>query len=274
MNAYRIGEENMHLRKLQPKKITEKDIEEWKERLNMTEGEIKLLDREIHKLIKKTNKAGSLSWRIARAYMRMGNYEMGSIYYTQSLKEDVAKKDTQESLIHKYETSLAYWDKTLLYKSLNEQLLYEAGLAYANAARDMGWEPKRTEVAIQIFESLLVKSPEDNRYPFELALIYFGSSTGRQVLGEAYSDRPQKAIFLLDGILKKQPANLPTRFARANFLYKLNRVSEARNEYMQIKTLIEELHGRKVIKGKLEEYESYKNVLKNLDQIKEREGMK
>lgn len=263
-------------KKYQKTQASKKDIEKWKEKLNLSEGEIEQLDKQIRRLVKKTNEAGSLSWKIAQAYMRSGNYEMGSKLYTQALKEN-ANQSINQGAIHNFESAVVYWQKTLLYKSLNENLLFETGLAYANAARDRGWEPKRTEIAIDIFKSLMVKDPKDLRYPYELALVYFDSSQGSAPLNAIDANpyqNTERAIILLDGIIRKKPGSLPARFARANFLYRLGKIAGAESEYKKIKSLIEEFKSRGIIKEDLADYRSYQNVLNNLQKIRDnRDGL-
>ncbi|MEM7184179.1 MAG: hypothetical protein AAF518_24990 [Spirochaetota bacterium] len=256
-----------------PKSVSKKDIEKWKEKLNLSQGEIKELDQAIRKLIRKTNEAGSLSWKIARAYMRSGNYEMGTKLYTQALKENANKQDLPESNIHTFESAIVYWEKTLLYKSLNENLLFETGLAYANAARDRGWEQKRTQIAIDIFKSLRVKDPEDMRYPYELALIYFDASRSSRPLEDINANPyryTEDAMVLIDNIIRKKPGSLPAHFARANFLYRLSKIDEAESEYQTIKGLIEKFKKKGIIQEDLQDFQSYQNVLNNLKQIQDR----
>lgn len=257
------------------KPATKEDIEKWKERLNLTEAEIKELDKQIRKLVNKTNEAGTLSWKIARAYMRSGNYELGMRHYNQAIKENAGGKNLPEFEIHNYESSVLHWDKTLLYKSLNEDLLFEAGLAYANAARDRGWEKQRTEVAIEIFKSLITKNPEESKYPYELALIYFDSSLSYHAKEEntpTQTDNTEKAFNLLNKLILKtsgEPTGIPFRFARANFLYRIGKVAESEKEYLFIKNQIEDFKGRGIIRESLEELQSYKNVIENLKKIQD-----
>jgi tetratricopeptide (TPR) repeat protein len=261
-------------KKMESKKYSEKDIEKWKERLNLTEAEIQDLDKSIRKLIKKTNEAGTLSWRIAKNYLKTGNYELGVRHYQQALEENASGQNLPDSQIHKYESSLLYWDKALLYKSLNEDLLFEAGLAYSNAARDRGWEKQRTEIAVDIFKSLVVKNPDDHRYPYQLALILFDSTVSSQsieTLPDA-SEKIQQAFRLLNQIIKKDddhPSSIPARFAKANFLFRMGKVEEARTEYKTIQLKIEGFHSAGVLREKLEELQSYKNAIENIKKIDE-----
>lgn len=261
------------LKRMTPKRPEQKDIDEWKRNLALTEAEIAELDRNIRRLVKKTKMAGALSWRIARAFVRMGNYELGVQYYTEALIENAGEApDSSKASLHKFESALPYFNKALLYRPLNEALLFETGLAYANAARDKGWERKRREMAVTIFQQLIRKNPEDTRYPYQLALIYFDSSVTDAIIEglepRGYNDQ-DKAFQLLDSILKKEPDSIPVRFAKANFLYRIGETNMAKNEYLNIKNKIENMERRGKI-GNIENNQSYKNVKRNLEKIEEK----
>ncbi|MCP5497433.1 MAG: tetratricopeptide repeat protein [Leptospiraceae bacterium] len=259
------------LRRLTPKQPTEDDIENWKERLSLTEAEIVDMDRKIRELVKKTRVAGSISWRIARAFVRIGNYELGSKYYTEALTENAGENPPQAD-VHRFESAIPYFEKTLIYRPLDETLLFETGLAYANAARDKGWEKQRREMAVTIFTELIRKNPKDTRYPYQLALIYFDSSMTDAIIEgiqpQGYNDQ-EKALLLLDSILKKEPNSVPVRFAKANFMYRLGKVDNARNEYETIRILMENMSKKGEI-GDLSKNPSYKNVINNLKIIGEK----
>ena len=248
------------------------DIDIWKDELAMEEEEILQLEKKIYKMVHKTRKAGSVAWKIAKTYANIGNYEMGIHYYNQALKDKInSEKPNVE--VHFFESSIPYFEKALKYKPINDQILFETGLAYANAAKDMGWEKIRTQASIKIFEALLKRDPSDTRYPFELALLYFYPSIYLSDFDRINSrnfDRTkniEKSFELLNQILEKEPNNIPTYFAKANFLYRLGEEQEALQIYFQIKKILERLKKEGIIQGDLEKYPSYINTLKNIQKI-------
>lgn len=247
------------------------DVEKWKEKLAMTEAEMHELDEDIQSLVQKTREAGSLSWKIARGYMKASDFDLANRYYTRAIEEKSGLAAPKGAEVHSYEIAIQFFEKALLYKPLEEDLLYETSLAYANASRDRGWDPERRRLALEILEGLSRQSPEDSRYPFELALIYFDSSNSisqwEGVDNPGYDDT-EKSFRILNSILRKEPNNVPARFAKANFLYRLRRTEEAYREYMAIRTRLESLSASGAIRESLGKNESYQNVLKNLEKIR------
>ena len=254
--------------KIQPAATGE--IEDWKKKLAITEAELTELEKNLQKMMKKTSEAGSLSWKIARAYMKTGRYELGLRFYNKALEENSGNAEVIGAEVHFFESAVPYFNKALLAGKFDDQLLFETGLAYANAARDMGWEKNRRDAAIDIFKTLARKNPEDSRYPYQLALVYFDSSMTRSSWGgldDLVWHEEDRAMRLLDSILIKESKNIPVRFARANFLYRMGKTGDAKAEYMKIKRTIEELKETGVIEGDLEKNQSYRNALSNLEKI-------
>ena len=253
------------------RKPSVENLERWKDELAMEEEEILQLEKKIYTMVHKTRKAGSVAWKIAKAYTRVGDFDMGIKYYNKALKDKI--ENNQNTEVHFFESSIPYYEKALKYKPINQDLLFETGIAYANSAKDRGWERERTKASIDIFQGLLKKDKDDTRYPFQLALIYFDSSVYYSIFDKAndininYQKNIDRAFALLDAILQKEPNNIPTHFAKANFLYRIGRNQEALNQYFQIKSTLERLKKSGVIKGNLEKNTSYINVIKNINQI-------
>jgi len=265
-----MGQENFK-KNVTPKTPSEAEIEKWKQNLSLEEAEIKELEEKIRKMVKKTKNAGVLSWKIAKAYMQVGNYELSSRYYAQAIKENTGNNvDVVGSEVHFFEGAIPFFEKALLYRELTDDLLFEAGLAYANASRDRGWDKERREIAVTIFKGLIRRDPADLRYPYELALIYFDSSISDGLIDgvdpSGYNDL-DKAMRIMNVIIQKEPNNIPARFARANFLYRGGSVEQATEEYMTIKTKLEAMKKAGAIKENLEKNTSYQNVIRNLKKI-------
>lgn len=248
---------------------TDAEIETWKEKLSLEEAELKELDQKIRKMVQKSNQTGALAWKIARAYMRSGSFEQGTKYYVEAIASQSGELDGYE--IHKFGSALPYFEKAIEYQKIDKQLLFETALAFGNASRDMGWEPERRKKSIQLLKQLIKIDPEDTRFPYQLALVYFDSSVkGSQWEGKTLLqfDERDDAFLLLDQILQKEPYNVPTRFAKANFLYQIGKRMEALAEYERIRNQIEEMTEKGALREKLENNQSYQNVLKNIQTIR------
>ena len=262
--------ESRYRKRIGGEPASEKDIVNWKEKLALEEAEIEEMEKRIRKMVQKSNQSAALSWKIARAYMRAGSADLGARYYDEALAESIPNAKQGGFEIHSYESALPYFDKAIQSGKLDKQLLYEAAVAYANASKDMGWEPTRRNRAINLFKQLSKLDKEDSRFPFQLALVYFDSSLKDEAwngkLTSGY-DEVELAFSLLDQILRKEPYNVPTRFAKANFLYQVGKSNLAYDEYTRIKSILEEMKEKGNIREPLEENSSYRNVIKNLNQL-------
>ncbi|UOG54513.1 lipopolysaccharide assembly protein LapB [Leptospira noguchii] len=250
---------------------TVEDLEAWKERLAMEEAEIIELEKKISLMAQKTRSAGALSWKIAQGYMKIGDYDMGVKFYNRALKENNEGKKIEivGAELHFFEPAIPYFEKALLLKPVDQQLLFETALAYANASKDRGWETTRRQIAIDLFTHLSIQDPRDSRFPFQLALIYFDSSmadSSWEGVSAGFHDQ-DKAFRILDDIIKKESRNVPARFAKANFLYRLGKVEDSKEEYLKVKKTIEDLNEAGLVRGGLEKNDSYQNVLQNLKKI-------
>ncbi|GBF39200.1 tetratricopeptide repeat protein [Leptospira johnsonii] len=254
---------------------TVEDLEAWKRRLNMDESEIIELEKKIREMASKTRSAGALSWKIAQGYMKIGDYDLASKYYNKAIQEEGSgKTEVIGADVHFFESSLPYFDKAQLLMPVDQQLLFETALSYANASKDRGWEPKRRQIAIEIFLSLSRQDTRDSRFPYQLALIYFDSSmadSSWEGINAGFQDQ-EKAFTLLDSILKKEPRNVPVLFAKGNFLYRFGKAQEAKEIYLHLKNTIEGLKKDGFIKEDLQENESYKNVINNLKKMESSEN--
>lgn len=265
-----MGQANFK-KNITPKTPEQADLEKWKQRLALEEAEIKDLEEKIRKMVKKTKEAGALSRKIAQGYMRVGDYELSTRYYAHAIKENMdSKVDVIESEVHFFEAAIPFFEKALLYQELSDDLLFEAGLAYANASRDRGWDKERRSIAVSIFKGLIRNDPADLRYPYELALIYFDSSITDGLIDgvdpSGYNDI-DKAMRIMNTIIQREPNNIPARFAKANFLYRGGSVEQASEEYLTIKSKLEAMKKAGVIKESLDKNTSYQNVIRNLQKI-------
>ncbi|MDX1960351.1 MAG: hypothetical protein SFU98_17405 [Leptospiraceae bacterium] len=279
-----LGKDNIR-KKLSSPNVSEKELEKWKDKLGLQEAEIQKLDEEIRKLARKTKEAGALSWRIARAYMKVGSFEKSTEEYSRAVAERIENTtDTMENPtpeIHKFETAIAFFEKALKWKEMDDDLLFETALSYANASRDRGWDKEKRTIAVKLFSGLTRKNSSDLRYPYQLALIYFDSSENDGLIdgieAAGYNDT-EKAMRILKFILEKntqdlrEEENIPVRFTYANFLYRLGKEAEAETEYQKIKSQLEDFHKTGKITENLAKNTSYQNVMRNLKKIQERKA--
>lgn len=258
-------------------KVNQRELESWKEKLALEEAEIKALDEKIKLMVVKTKTAGALHWKIAKSYMNAGNFEVSSEYYQRAIDDQtkgVTDPSNSRPEIHRFESAIPFFEGALKSREVEEELLFETGLAYGNASRDRGWDRERRTIAVNMFRGLMRRNPEDLRYPYQLALIYFDSSINDGLVegvNEGYNDIP-KAYRLLEYVLGKQESqnlladSVPTRFAIANFLYRQGKVDEAQTHYQRIKTILERFNEEGKIKD-LKKNPSYLNVIRNLETI-------
>lgn len=57
--------------------------------------------------------------------------------------------------------------------------------------------------------------------------------------------------------------------SKANYLYRLGKVDDSKEEYLKVKKTIEDLNDAGLVRGGLEKNDSYQNVLQNLKKIEE-----
>ncbi len=244
-----LSRENWKNRGIVNPNVGEEDINKWRDRLDLKEAEVKELQKSLIQYVNSSKELGGLYWKIGQAYMKLGN---------------------AESAIHHYETAIQFMEKSLGARKIDKEVLFEMGLAYANASKDRGWNPAYRSKAIDIFRGLMRLDPEDTRFPYQLALIYFDSGMSEEAWGgvvkEGYED-PKVAFKFLDAILAREPINVPVRFAKANFLYRLGKIDEAKNEYLRIQSVMQTMHKDGKIQGDLESNPSYQNLVRNLKQI-------
>jgi len=271
-----FGQKRMQER-LGGNKVDERELEVWKEKLGLQEAEIRSLEEKIKEMVVKTKRAGALHWKIAKSYLKAGNSELSTQYYQKAIDDqikNVTEPANSRPEIHKFESAIVFFEGALLNREVDEELLFETALAYANASRDRGWDLQRRTIAVNLFRGLIRRNPEDLRYPYELALIYFDSSINDGIvegISEGYNDI-DKAFKLLHFILERQEKenlladSVSTRFALANFYYRIGKVDEAYSHYKKIKSLLERFGEEGKIKD-LKKNTSYLNVTRNLEII-------
>ncbi|GIX41741.1 MAG: hypothetical protein KatS3mg129_1474 [Leptospiraceae bacterium] len=237
-------------------KITEEDLKTWQHQLKTSEEETKELFEIIEKYAQEKKIQGELAWKIGKALLNQGSYELATEFFKQSVNQEL--KEPEEKL-NLYESALPYFKKALLnYKPLPD-LLYDAGICYGNASRVLGWEEERLKTALFLFERGNAAYPEDIRFSYSLGILY-----GK--IPEPYKNI-EKAISYLDNVIKKDKYHISAYFAKANILVENGDFQEAFSIYEDITKIIEEMYSKGLLKGNVSNNAQYKQALQNMKDL-------
>lgn len=240
--------------RIQP--LDEREIQRWKRDLDISDSEIQELNRRIQELVQESNHKGQLSRRIGKAYMDAGRYEMATMHYGAALEDEMF----DERQLRSIERSVPHYREALARHNLEPELVFEAGLAFANAAVNLGWEDRRLNTAIYLFERHAELKPEDHRPRYQLALIY-----GKTANSDYFF--PDRSISMLEDILLEEPDNVPVRFARAHILAENGQWDFAIDEYRTIRGVLEDMHGRGQLPGNVRRNPQYIQAGENLEKL-------
>ena len=250
-------------RRQRQKNLKEIDLQKWQRQLKLSRGQVIDLQEEIAEMLTEEQLEGELSRKIASAYLEKGRYDLASLHYKGALQNKLPRKGSpQTSSFLAFEKSLEYFDRALLLNSANPDLFYEAGLAYANASRSQGWEQRRFQIAVLLFERMAALAPQDIRPFYQLALLY-----GKIPL-KNYRDK-KYAIRLLKKILLIRENDVRTRFALAHFLVEQKQLSQAVQEYEHIERILEDMYRKEIIQGQLSSHPSYRRAKENREKLQE-----
>ncbi|MEQ8351533.1 MAG: hypothetical protein RH862_08625 [Leptospiraceae bacterium] len=238
--------------------LSEEDLNRLKRDLKLSEERAVEFEKNLKGLLQEQSLQGDLAWKIGKAIMQQGRYEAADPYFRQSVDEDSGPVLAAQSNNY-FEEALPYYRKALTYNKANPELLFEAGLCYANASRALGWERTRFESAEFLFEAVARLEPGDHRPRYQLALLY-GKSEG-------YGRNPQKALEILDEILRKEEKNIPVRFAKANVLVENGNLRSGADEYRRIIETMDDLYERGVLRGDRKRNVQYRSARENLEKL-------
>ena len=246
------------------KKLTVEQLQQWERDLNLSRARVKKLNSQIHELVQESNLQGQLSWKIARAFCIGGRYDMAGSYF----KSAVIKKDPDFSRngeisgnLNNSEKSLPYFRMALKKHNVETNLLFDAGLCFANASKAMGWNEDRWKTAVLLFQRIRRIKPNDLRAPYQLALLY--GKTNRSKLRDT-----DRAISLLREIIQKNEFSIPARFVLGHLLTETGEFNQAIGEYSQIRGKLKEMYKRKIITGNLEKNRQYVMAGNNIERLK------
>jgi tetratricopeptide (TPR) repeat protein len=236
-------------------KITEEDLKTWQYQLKTSEEETKELFELIEKYAQKKKIQGEISWKIGKALLQQGSYELATNFFKQSINQELK----EEEQLNLYESALPYFKKALLnYKPLPD-LLYDAGICYGNAARVLGWEKERLKTALFLLERGDETYPDDIRFAYTLGILY-----GK--IPEPYKDI-ERSITYLEKVIKKDRYHINAYFAKANILAENGNLQEAFYIYEEITKVIEEMYNKKLLRGDITRNQQYQQALQNMKDL-------
>ncbi len=239
-----------------PGKTNEDEIARLERDLRLSRSRSEDLYKNMHAIVQESNLQGNLSWKLARAYMIQGRYDRAGKFYTSAMKGEAPQENTDG--ITMIERALPAVKDALNRHVPDPDLLFDAGLCYANASRVMGWEEDRWRTAVLLFGRLEESSPNDLRAPYQLALLY--AKTGKDNLRDV-----DLGLKYLDKIIRKEENHIAARFAKANILAENGELERALAEYNSIRERLENISKSGTLGGKLEKNPQYVQAQKNIE---------
>ncbi len=240
------------------KEINQDDLAQWQKDLEISEDKVRELYKNIQLLTQESAHQGNVSWKIAKAYAEQGRFELAEEHYKRAVEdrqggftERPAESDPM------WEKSLPFYKNALKKHTVSKDLLYDAGLAYANASRASGWSGDRWDTAVYLLGTVMRMDPDDVRPYYPLALLY-GKTTD-----ESRRDTAE-ALKLLDTLILRQNQDVAARFAKANILAETGDFDRALSEYRNIKQIIEDMHNTGVLKGSIDRNIKYQKASENI----------
>lgn len=243
--------------------ISATELEMWKRDLALSEEKALEIHENIQALVSERKLQGQLSWKIGKALMTESRFEAAADYYMAAVNGELpegrlhSQVTKAESAI--FEEALPHFKRALKLHIIDPELLFDAGLCYANASRAMGWEEDRFRTALFLFERGLTLKPSDGRFLYQLALLY-GKARNR------YRDT-DRALELLDALLKREDANIPARFARANILAETGDLQGAFDENLRITEKVKQLFESNKIRGDYRQNSQFRSAEQNMEQL-------
>jgi tetratricopeptide (TPR) repeat protein len=188
--------------------MSPQEKDSFQKKLEFWENDLSELEDEFQEKLKLVSKMGELSKKLATGYTRIARFELASHEFHNAIQYEAGVKSKQKI----YKTAIKYYKKAFLYSVVDDDLLYQAALVYANASMVMGWEESSLKTAMTIFKGLLKKNPQNPRALFQRALLYY----------RAY-EMPQKAIKDLKKLIRITPDDVPTYELLGHIYYSMNK---------------------------------------------------
>lgn len=241
-------------RRSRARALQEEELKKWERDLALSRGRAQELHKKIHEYVQESNHQGQLARKIARAYMNSNRFEEGLRYYQGALQGELPAAQAGQ-----FEAALPYFNLSLQRHYIDSDLLFEAGLCYANAARVLGWEKTRWHTAVVLFEAMQKAEPADMRAPYQLALLY-GKTPHPELRNY---DRARGYLQL---ILGKEEFNIPAHFTLAHLEVETGNWREGLRLYGVIQEKLAELSAKGVI-GNVKKNQQYLQAEKNREML-------
>lgn len=238
------------------REMQEEELKKWERDLALSRSRAQELHKKIHELVQESNHQGQLAWKIARAYMNSNRFEEGIRYFDGALQNQLPPANATEP---EFEAALPYINLSLQKHYIHGDLLFEAGLCYANASRVMGWERKRWQAAVDLFSRMKVVEPEDTRSSYQLALLY-----GKVPHNELRDS--SRARDLLREVIAKEELNIPAYFTLAHLEVESGELAEGLRQYRLLQERLADLQKKGVI-GDLQKNQQYIQAGKNIEML-------
>ena len=241
------------------KRLERGELEKWERDLNLSRAKTQTLYKDIQGLLKENDIQGRLNWKIGRAFCEAGRYEQASAHYKAAVKKLNAEVAGGKKNL--FEKSLPYFQEALGRAKIEANLLFDAGLCYANASRSLGWERDRWLTAVYLFEAMRKLDPKDLRAPYQLALLY------GKTLDKRHRDI-ERALALLEGVLvEDKKGTIAPHFLYAHLLATKGDFEKGKQEYEKIKLKLKTLHDEYILPGNLEENRQFQKAVKNIEEL-------
>ncbi|MCR9144021.1 MAG: tetratricopeptide repeat protein [bacterium] len=245
-------------------RLDEAQVARWERDLNLSRARALELHDDLQDLVQESNRQGMLAWNIGKAYLNAGRYDLAALHYQQAIQgeppERLAAIQSGQTApgVATFEQALPYFEEALLRHSPDPELLFEAGLCFANASRAAGWERNRWRTAVLLFERMRRVAPDDIRSRYQLALLYGKTSDS------AARDIP-RAIDYLEEVVRREERDIPARFLLGQLLVQSGDFDRARAQYSRIMEILEKIHDQGLAPGPASGNPRYQQARENLE---------
>lgn len=247
-------------------RLDEAQVGRWERDLNLSRARALELHDSLQDLVQESNRQGMLSWNIGKAYLNAGRYDLAALYYQGAIQGEppdrlAAIQSGQTAPgIATFEQAVPYFEEALLRHSPDSELLFEAGLCFANASRAAGWERNRWRTAVLLFDRMARVAPDDIRARYQLALLY-GKTSDATV-----RDIP-RAIDLLQDVVRREEQDISARFLLGQLLVEHGKLDEARQQYQEIMSVLEDVHEQGIVPGPAKNNPRFQQALENFETL-------
>lgn len=225
----------------------EKKLQSWEE--DLAEHE-----QEYQEKLNSVREAGRLAKKLAVGYTNMARYELAAREYHKAIALEAGAGQNGRDLVY-YKKAISFYKKAFVYSRVDDDLLYQAGLVYANASYTMGWEAESLAVAFEIFSGLIRKNPQNSRAWYQRGVLNYRA---RRDFDAAIRDFKQ--------VTRLAPREAPAWEALGKIYFGQRKLALAARHYRQAANIMEEtLRKRKIDPGKFPKYRQVRQILETLE---------